>query len=219
MAQLTRAQARSLIQQLIDDTAEKLWSAANLDILTQGAIDELWGELLDWNGWLRSTEGTPTITAPGYFDLDTGLTRFYRLQAIVRDGQTYWPANQRDVLVSNGEAIVAPDHTYAIIGSRVYLFPLSTTPTVYVRYADRPTAYTSLASDATAVDWPDGYHMAYVYETAARALEKGDREKSDTFRQRAADEVARLRAYLRKRQIGPIMPWMDRDSIEWGSDV
>ena len=216
MAQLTRLQARTLIRQLIDDTASKLWDDTNLDLLTEAAIDELWGELLDWNGWLRSTEQAVTPTSPGYFDLDTGLTRFYRLQAVVRGGQTFWPANQRDVLLSNNEAVVAPDNTYAIIGSRVYLFPLDASTSIYVRYADRPTAYTSLASDATAVPWPDGYHMAYVYEAASRALEKGDREKSDTFRQRAADEVARMRAYLRKRQIGPIMPWFDRDSLEWG---
>lgn len=207
-----------MIRQFIDDSGSKLWDDTNLDLLTQGAIDELWGELLDWNGWLRSTEATVSVLTPGYFDLESGLTRFYRLQAVVRDGQTYWPANPRDVLVSNNQAIVAPDNTYAILGTRVYLFPLSYPGTsVYVRFADRPTAYTSLASDATAVDWPDGYHMAYIYEAASRAMEKGDREKSDTFKQRAADEVARLRAYLRKRQIGPVMPWMDRDSVEWGS--
>jgi hypothetical protein len=215
MAQLTRAQARSLIQQLIDDTAAALWTAGNLDILTEAVLDELWGELLDWNAYLRATEVTPTIVSPGYFDLDTGLTRFYRLQSIVRNGQTYGEINVKDMLI-DGTNFDGPSNTYAILGSKVFLFPLDTTTPINVTFADRPTAYTSLASDATAVPWPDGYHMAYIYETASRAMEKGDREKSDTFRSRAGEQIARLRAYLRKRSVGPVGPWLNDDAREWG---
>ena len=81
MALLTRLQARTLIQELIDDTAAKLWTAPNLDILTEATLDELWGELLDQFAWLRSTEsGALTPVAPGTINLTTALTRFYRVQ-------------------------------------------------------------------------------------------------------------------------------------------
>jgi hypothetical protein len=217
MTQLTRLQARTLIQELIDDTAAKLWSAANLDLLTEGAIDILWGELLDAFAWLRSTAAGPlTPVTPGTVNLDTALTRFYRLQIVSRQSQTLTETSPRDVLLEGATEIVAPCGTYTIMGNLLYLFPLSTSADVYVRYSSRPTSYTALASDATPVEWPDGYHLAYVYDAASRALEKGDREKSDTFKQRSLDEMARLRAYLRKQSIGPVMPYMDRTAIEWG---
>ena len=217
MGQLTRAQSRSLIRELIDDSAAKLWSDANLDVLTEGAVDVLWGELLDFNAWLRSTEAGPlTPVTPGTVNLDTALTRFYRLQTVVRNGVTLTKADPKDVLVSANLQVAAPNSTWVVMGILLYLFPLALDANVYVRYSSRPTAYTGLASDATAVDWPDGYHLAYIYDAASRALEKGDREKSDTFRQRAGDELARLRAYLRKNSNDPIMPFVPEDALNWG---
>lgn len=216
MALLTRLQARTLIQQLVDDTGATLWSAPNLDILTEGAIDELWGELLDKFEWVRSTEAaTLTPTAPGYVTLSTAFTRFYRLQMVARDNQAFWPANQKDVLVINGVQIVAPDHTYVVYGDQLHLFPYSLNQ-ISVRYNSRPTAYTALANDSALVDWPDGYHMAYIYDAASKAMEKGDRENSERFGKRAEQSMFRLKSFLRKQQVGPIMPWFHQDAIEWG---
>lgn len=215
---LTRAQARSLIRELIDDTAAKLWSDANLDILTEGGIDILWGELLDHKPWLRSIESAAlTPAAPGTVDTATQLTRFYRVQQVARDGMAYTEADPKDVLVVAGQQITAPSRTWVMLDSSLHLFPYDTAANIYVRYSSRPTAYTGLANDNTVVSWPDGYHMAYVYDAASRALEKGDREKSDTFRARAADEMARLRAYLRTVSVGPRLPWTPDGAEAWGS--
>ena len=219
MALLTRLQARTLIQELIDDTAAKLWSAANLDILAEAALDELWGELLDQWPWLRSTESAGlTPTAPGFIDVSTALTRFYRLQSVGTATGGYYLADPKDIALVNGVVLNAPDNSFAFYGSQLYLFPLSVAASsVFVRYCNRPTAFTALATDATVVDWPEGYHLAYIYDAAARALEKGDREKSDTFKDRAATSMFRLKAFLRKQTLGGVMPWTPDSSLDWGS--
>ena len=217
MAKLTKAQARSLVREFIDDSAAKLWSDANLDIVIQGTLDILWGELMDFAPWLRSTQTAALApTTPGLLTVSSVTTRLHRFQDISRNNQSYRQANPKDVNMEGSTVVSAPDNTWIQMGDVLYLFPLSTTQDVYIRYSSWPTEFGTLLS-GDSVEWPDGYHLAYVYDAAARAMEKGDREKSDTFRQRAADELARLRAFLRKRGVGPVMPYMDRDSMEWGS--
>lgn len=217
MTQLTRDGAIALIQQLTDDTAAALWSTANLTILLSETVDELWGDVLDQWPWLRSVESTALApTSPGYIDLGSALTRFYRLQQVARNGAIYTQADARDVVTVGGVGYSAPDRTHVFLGNQLHLFPYDLTANVFVRYASLPTSVANLGSGATAIDWPDGYAMAYVYECAARALEKGDREKSDTFRERAMEVQARLRAKLRKQQVGPIVVWTADDAREWG---
>lgn len=217
MAQLTKAAARSLTQQFIDDPAGKRWSPTNLDILLEGVLDELWGELLDSFAWIRSTEAaTLTPVAPGTINLDTALTRFYRLQQVAKDGQAYTLIDPKDVLVVNGVAVAAEHSTYTIMGGLLYLFPLDTvTNSVSVRYNSRPAAFTTL-NDTDSVTWPDGYHLAYCYDAAARAMEKGDREESARLGKRAETSLFRLKAFLRKQHIGPVMPYMVDDNLSWG---
>lgn len=217
MSQALRGAAVGLVQQLLDDTAGKLWATSNIQLVMSGVVDELWGELLDSWPYLRSTESLGlSLNAPGYVDTDAQLVRFHRLQSLVRDSRTYVQADPRDVVIANNEQIVAPDRTYAFYGNQLHVFPYESTPVVYVRYTSLPTAVTDLASDATAIVWPDGYHMAYIYETAARCMEKGDREKSDTFTARAQQVMTRLKAKLRKQSTGPIMPFTLDSGRDWG---
>ena len=218
MALLTKDGARSLIQQFIDDSGAKRWSAANLDILIEGVLDELWAsELLEVAPWLRSTESSAlTPVAPGTVNLGTALTRWHRLQLVVRDGVTYTEANPKDVLVENGVTISAPPRTYVVMEDLLYLFPLATTANVYVRYSSLPTAFTELASDAD-VTWPDGFHLAYCYDVAARAMEKGDREESARLAKRAEMSLHRLKGKLRKTGLGAVTPHYMSGGIDFGS--
>lgn len=215
MAQLTKAQARSLIQQLIDDTAAQLWSAANLDVLTTGVLDELWTDLLEHSPFLLSVEEAPTVSSPGYVDVDTELTRLFRVQQVTRNDVVYSPADQKDATVNNGEALSADDRTYTFLGGELHLFPYDTAQDVRVRYSYLPPSYGGLA-DGDAVVWPDGHHLAYAYAVAARALEKGDREDSARLERRAENALLKLKAVLRKRHTGPTMPWFDHDALEAG---
>jgi hypothetical protein len=178
---------------------------------------ELWGDLLDQWPWLRTTETVAlTPTTPGYINTETALTRFYRLQQVARNGVIHTLADPRDVVSVGNVAYSAPDATHVFLGNQLHLFPYDLTANVYVRYSSRPTAVSALATGATAIDWPEGFAMAYVYETAARALEKGDREKSDAMVARAQQVQAKLRAKLRKQQVGPIVVWTADDAREWG---
>ena len=211
---VTKLQSRSLVQQLLDDSAAAFWTAPNLDLLIEGTIDELYGELLETFPWLQTTETSAAIVAPGYVNL-AALTRYHRLQQVVRNEQTYMPADPKDVLIVNGQVVSAPTSSYIVLGQQLHLFPYDTTTPVYVRYSSLPTAFSSLA-DGTAVDWPDGHHLAFIYEAAARAMEKGDRENSDRFSQRAQVALLRLRSRLRKQQVGPVMPWHADDARYWG---
>jgi hypothetical protein len=210
---LTRLQARTLVQQLIDDPSAKLWSAANLDVLAEGVIDELWADLLDHWPYLRSTE--TAVTGAEGKALGT-LTRFYRLQLVSRGSKVYTPADPKDAVFANAEVLSAESRTYTIINNEVFLFPLESSPDFYLRYSTRPTGFAALASDATAVEWPDGHHMAYIYAIAARAMEKGDREQSERFEKRAEVSLLKLKATLRKQHTGPIMPFMPDSGHDWG---
>lgn len=224
MPQLSKVQVRSLVRQLIDDPAGKLWPTANLDLLIEGALDELWGELLDSFPWLRSTDsGALTPTAPGYIDTATALIRFYRVQQVSRDGVEYSPTSQRNVLVNGTTELEVPRDQYTIYGSQIHLFPYSTS-SVYVRYSSLPEPFTSLTpgpnpdsedDDAISfITWPDGYHMAYIYDIAAKAIEKGNREDSAQLKRRAEDSFFRLRAFLRKQHSGVVMVQFHQDENE-----
>jgi hypothetical protein len=220
MASLTKLQARTLVQELIDDPAAALWSAANLDRVIELSLDELWSELLDTFPYLRSTEQSVTPTAPGIVSL--GWTdgsgqlssRFVRLHNVVRDSKVYAPCDPKDVVVENGVLISGGANTYVIMGEELHLFPYAVTA-VRVRYSSRPVGFTTLA-DGTAVEWMDGHEWAYIYDAAARALEKGDRENSERFAKRAEQALFKLKALLRKQSHGPTMPWIHQDGREWG---
>lgn len=217
MALQTKAAARVLIQQLIDDPAGKLWSPTALDTLIEGALDELWGDLLDTFPWLRSVESALlTPVAPGTIDKDAALTRFYRVQYIVRNSTALTLMDQKDSLVAGGVQIAADADTYTVMGNLIWMFPLSTAANVYVRYSNFPPAFGTLG-ESDPVVWPDGFHMAYIYDIASRALEKGDEEDSSQFGKRSEASLFRLKAFLRKQQIGPTFPWTDQDSLELGS--
>lgn len=228
MALLNKIQARALVRELIDDPAGKLWSTPNLDLLIEGSIDDLWGELLDAFPWLRSTETTVTPTAPGYVLWDstsTTIIRPYRVQQVIRSSQIYHWIDPKDVAVAAGVVLYAPDATWTFLGNQLHAFPYSTSA-LTVRYNTRPEPFTSITpgplpdsdeDDIAFVEWPDGHHLAYVYDVASKALEKGDREDSARLGRRAEQAMFRLRAFLRKQQIGGIMPWTSDDSLSWGS--
>jgi len=220
---LTKAIARTMIQQVMDDPSGAMWTSANLDQLTEISLDEMWGDLLTFSPWLLSQLDTiATLTSPGYLDLRTVANggalsqRFHRLQSIVRGGTTYSKADTRDVVVELNSVVVAPDNTYVFLGDQLWLFPLDITADVEIRYSYKPAGFVSLGEGAK-VTWPDGHDSAFIYEIAARALVRGDREDNGNILRLAGQSWARLIDMIRRRQIGPIVPWGPDTSTEWGS--
>lgn len=227
MALLNKLEVRTLVRNLIDDPAGKLWPNGPLDLLAEGSLDELWGELLDQFPWLRSDESAALVPlAPGYIDIPTQLVRFYRVQHVIRGNVEYSPVAQRDVLTVGSLSIEATDQTYTLFGGQLHLFPYDPTTPVYIRYSSLPTAFTDLTpgpnpgseeDDAISfIEWPDGHHMAYIYDIASKAIEKGDREESIKLKGRADTSLFRLMAYLRKQHSGIIVGGFHEDAFQWG---
>lgn len=205
---------RSMIRQLIDDVAATQWPEADLDYLSEGTLDELWSDLLEGWEWVRTVEDTVVPNASGVVTGQLTL-RWHRIQKVTRAGREYSLVDPKDVVLnSDGTVVSAPDCTYMLLGSELHAFPIETTD-ISIRYSGRPDAYTELEDD-DGVEWPDGFHMAYVYEIAARAMEKGDRESSATFQKRADMAMFRLKAWLRKQAPGPITPFSITTAAEYG---
>jgi hypothetical protein len=226
MAQLNKVQVRGLVRQLIDDPAGKLWNTTNLDLLIEGCIDELYGELIDQFPYLRWTEVDGDdfdLRTPGVVETSDFALRFYRVQKVIRNGIEYTFAPQRDIVVANDEAVSAPDYSYTFFGSDIHLFPYDLTENVTIQYNSLPEPFTSISpgsdpddpedDDVSFVEWPDGYHMAYIYDIASKALEKGDREDSTKLGRRAEASMFRLKAFLRKQNTNPIMPYTGDDGF------
>lgn len=219
---LTKAQARTQIRQLLDDPNSTMWTDANLDQLTELAMDEMWSDLLSYNSYLNSQLDTITsLTTPGFIDLrivaDGGALskRFHKLQSVVRGGTTYTKYDPRDTLVELNAEIFAPTESYVFIGDQLWLFPLDTTTDVEIRYSFKPAGFVSL-TDGTKVTWPDGHDSAYIFEIAARALVKGEREDNLRMLNIAGKAWDRLIETVRKRQIGPMVPWTPDSQHEYG---
>lgn len=230
MPQLNKNQVRSLIRNLMDDNGAKLWNSDTLDLLIEGTLDELWTDLMEQFPYIRWTEIVATATSPGYVDLSSAnasFLRFYKILKVYRDGAQYSPASPSEISYSNGVVISAPPQTWTLFGDALWLFPLATS-SVTVQYNSFPEPFTSLAAgpdpddgvddDLLVVPWPDGHHLAYIYDVASRAMEKGDREESSRLGKRAEVAMYRLKSKLRKFYPGPIVPTLTDSPINWGSE-
>lgn len=219
---LTKTQARDLIRQVIDDPAAAMWSDVNLDLLIELSLDEMWGEIFNYSPWFKTQLDTITsLTSPGYLDLRTVANggalsqRFHRLQNVVRGGRSLTKYDPRDSIVELNKEVYAPQDSYTFFGDQLWIFPLDTSADVEIRYAFKPAGFTTLSA-GNPVIWPDGHESAYVYEIAARAIVKGDRESNQTILSIAGKSWDRLIDMVRKRQIGPTVPWANDSQHEFG---
>jgi hypothetical protein len=224
---LSKAQARSLIRELVKDESMKIWSDSSLDVLTQLTIDEQWGEvLLDQAPYLNSQVDILAPITPGYLDLRTisaggQLTqRFYRIQKVTLNNQEYSLAHSEDVafVTTSTTEIVAPRFSYLMLGSQLYLFPLNISfgSSVEFRYSFIPPSFTSL-HESDIVQWPDGYENAYAFESAARALLRSDATLAGNYHNLAQESQRNLSSAIARMSPGPITPHMVDTPISWGS--
>lgn len=223
---LTKAQARSLTREWLDDPDEQFWSNANLDLLLGLVLDDLWSELLSELPHALSrldTLGAGSVTNPGYVDLRTTTNggalsqRFYRLQSVTREEIEYTPIDPRDVTIEDSEVVVseAPDRTFYVRGDQLWLFPLDDGEGVEVRYSYLPASFDAL-SDSDTVPWPDGHETAYVLEAAGRAMLKGDRESGERLLGMARASFNRAKVAMDRAHLGPDTPFMVSTPFEWG---
>ena len=226
----TKANLRIAIQQMIDDPNAARWTAPNLDALTERTHDELWAELHEIQPWLTSQLDTFTaaqLLAPGKIDIRvTGdgagqlSKRFFRVQRLIRDRREYDEFHELSqkarIVVAAGLEISAPQFTYFVQGTEIWIHPLTVTSDVELRYAYLPTAYQTLAEGAT-VEWPSGYEAALINEVAARALVKGDAEDMRQMKVLANEAFDRCKNALSRRMIHAQRMQAPDDAIHWGA--
>jgi hypothetical protein len=210
---------RAYVQNHIDDLNSKFWSNTNLDFLIQGTMEEKWTELLRVDPFLLSTTETitaaPKLVTPGYIDLAQLTNRFHAIQSLIRDDKEYDKAHSRDVVLKGTTLLVGPDLHYTKFGARIYLFPLSTTSQIDLRYSYRPALFTGLGS-TDPVTWPEGFENALIFECASRAMTKGDREENARIDRLAKDSWDSLITFIRDNRT-PVVPFDFKSKEEWGS--
>ena len=218
---LTKAEARSLIREWLDDPQIKRWSDSRIDFATQLVLDDLWTELLDVQSGLTSQLQTLTsLTSPGYIDLRLTTNggalaqRFYRVQHLTRGGREYRPIDSRDVLIENNEAIVGPDFTYYVIGDQLWMFPLATSQ-VELRYSYKPITYTSL-TNGSYVQFPEGSDSAYILAASAITMAKGNVEDAAQLVALADQARNRCIAAIRRQYHGMTVPFSTGSGVEMG---
>ena len=219
---LTKAQARMMTREWLDDPQAKRWSDARIDLATQLVLDDLWTELLDVQSGLTSQLQTLTsLASPGYIDLRLTTNggalaqRFYRVQHLTRGGREYRPIDSRDVLIENNEAIVGPDFSYYVIGDQLWMFPLSTSDQVEFRYSYKPIIYTSLA-DGSYVQFPEGSDSAYILAASAIAMAKGNVEDAAQLIVLADQAKSRCMASIRRQYHGMTVPFTTDRGTDYG---
>lgn len=221
LSALTKAQFRSLLRGWVDDESTQRWTDAKLDLLVQVTQDELFARIHDLNPYFTSQLDTiSTLTSPGYVELSTALSkRFYRLQHVTRSATEYTEIDRRNVTLEDNELKAAERATrkYLLMGTQLHLFPYETTPEVEVRYAWRPTRFTTLTETGT-IEWPDGHESALMFETARRALARGGAEGPTTLDTLASNAWRSLLASASKETLGPITPWLVESPESWGGD-
>lgn len=216
---ITKDNLVTAVRNLIDDPIAAFWTAANLTVLISTTYDEMWGDILDFAPYYKSTietvTTTPKLTANGTIDIPSLASRFYRLQSIVRYGKVLDPANPRDVMIQANEAIVGPDGHYAHIGDQIYMFPISATESLEIRYAPLPADFVALGGSSP-ITWPDGFESALIFESAARAMLKGEREENARLARLAEKSWNSLLSAVKRRRFA-LTPYDLRSPLEYGS--
>lgn len=232
---LTKAQARTQIRQMIDDPNAKRWTDANLDLVTERVLDNLWSDILDVAPYINSQYqqiGLP-LRAPGYIDLrltDVGgdlIQRFYRLQQCIADGRQYFCKDPRDYLMvassQTGDVTtirastgVEQRFSFQFLGDQLWLHPLGMVTTfVELRYNYRPLQFTRM-TDGLYVPFPEGSEDTYIMQAASQAMLKGNAEDSQALRQIAEESRQRLMNSIRRQYHGMTQPFTPSNAWEFG---
>ena len=226
---LTQLQSKTLIAQFMDDASNSRWSdtgsPSNLELAAAKIYDQGWSELLDEAPWIRSTRQVitaATFTDPGFIDTAVGgdLTgRFYRVQKILRAGREITP-EMIDAFVidqANDDLIVGVSDHYWFIGDQLWLSPLDDSDeSMDIRYSSLPADYAALP-DGTAISWPEGHELAFVYRAAYELMGKGSVEETAELRSNAERSWKSVLRYVRRRYPGPRIMLASGDPLNWGS--
>lgn len=212
---MTQDQARTLIQQFMDDSGIR-WSStgspSNLDLAIDGLYDSFWAEILVDVPYIRSTyeviAGSST-TSPGYLDTTEAgallAERLFRVQKLFRNDREYSPDLPNEFVVDQAGATldVGSQDRYFFMGDQMWMTPFDTSADIALRYSHYPTAWNSIATGATAIEWPDGHELAFVTRAAAALMAKGSTESVSELERLASRLWESMMAAVKRKYPGP----------------
>lgn len=194
MAALTKADVRTATRQALDDPNAKLWTDANLDVLTQLVVDHITSTLLDVFPWLTSVTASPTLVS-GAVDVTLLDERFVRVQKLLVSTNLYQPKTYEEAY---------SQRTYTVTGGLVTTSDAAS-GTATLTYGYLPQPYTELAEDDVLPEFLQGHELAVIYVTAVWAFTKGSREDAAAIAALADSAVdALIRATARRSPATPV---------------
>jgi hypothetical protein len=213
---MTKDNATTLIQQFMDDSGIR-WSStgspSNLDLALDGLYDSFWAEIMVDAPYIRSTReviAVASVAAPGYLDTSEAgglLTeRLFRVQKLYRNAREYSPELPSEFVIdqTGNSLLVGSTDRYFFMGDELWMTPFdSSSEDVDLRYSHFPTAWNSIATGGTAIEWPDGHELAFVTRAAAALMAKGSVESVSEL-ERLADRLWQsMMAAVKRKYPGP----------------
>lgn len=201
-----------------DDTA-----GGEVDLHIGTAMDREWKRILNAAPYYRVGRRTPTSSSTGYYalsDLDSGsgdsAQRLYRVIAFSVDSVIYEETRLDQYLIPDTSS-PQPNYLWYFEGSNILALPIqaSKQATVVVNYL--PTRFENLATDASTVDFPDGYENVLVCMGAALLLMKGGAEAqaSQTLEIQAEELRADMLQDLMRRSMAPVRMRYNDNAWDW----
>lgn len=193
---------RQMVWESADDPQGRRWSRGSLDLLLSMVLDEEWQGILARQPFYTYAQETLETAAGGYVDLNGLQERLHRLRLVERDGRELKEAQLRQVSIRDG-APTGPHGTWALLGQRLYPFPLEAGEEVEIHYSYRPQSFHAL-EESEEVTFPAGFEAVPIYEATARALQKGGAEDPSFYLHKAEELRAKLYAQLSRPGPGGI---------------
>lgn len=222
----TRAQWITELLEVADAKDDPRWPSATTLWVLSSVYDKEWRALLDQKTTLRMQTLSLTRDAAGrvpWSDLTTGSgvteKRVHRVMAVYDASNWYehedWRLSPTASDLTNGAG--SARCVYRREGDYLQMAPVASDP-ITVVVSHLPCMISMLPSDATAVEWPEGFENVVLFEAASRMLRKGgaDTDPSNELAALAAQFRNDMVSALGRESIEPKRMLLGDDPASWG---
>lgn len=224
MALVSRGQLVADIREFMDSVGSVRWSDPFIKSVANSVHDAEWSEILNAAPYYRFAQRTVTVDANGqvpFSALNGGSgdaqQNWYRILSVDDGNVVYQETRFQDVpLGTSSSCQNSYDKLYYLVGETLQVLPVQQgTLRISVNY--KPTALSDLASDTSAVPFPDNNHFIIVWMAAAQLLLKGGAEPAaaSQLRSLAESERATMLNDIRRRSINPTRLAYPDSKYDW----
>jgi len=222
----TRAQMIALTREYMDAVDSDRWSDSLITTVLGSVFDEEWSNILNAAPYYTFGVRSATQDANGQFlltALDTGSAdseqNFYRILNLSDGNANYSETRYQDApLAATTANYSSYGYAYYLAGNYVQCLPIGSGVTMSVGVNWKPTNIVDLATDASAITYPEHSELVIVYAAAAELLNKGGAESNAARILTMMAEKARtsLLDDLRRRTINPTRMAYPDSRAAWG---